>query len=318
VATASPVKAVAPAAARSFELRPRPPFELGLTVWALRRSEQNAIDSWDGDAYRRVLCVDGKPVELAVRQMGRATPPRLEVILSRRGRANSTADVARSALTMLLGLDVDLSDFYARTARDHTLGPLVERFRGVKPPRFPTLFECLLNAVACQQLSLAAGLTLLNKLAEIAGASGGTQHAFPAPADVLRLPRPTLRAIGFSKRKAETIRDLARAATAGELDFARLEQLGDSAIADTLTRQRGIGRWSADYLLLRGLGRLNVFPHHDVGALNGLRRFLAAAHADDDPQDALARWAPYAGMLYFHLLLRGLEERGILDKAESR
>jgi hypothetical protein len=56
-----------------------------------------------------------------------------------------------------------------------------------------------------------------------------------------------------------------------------------------------------------------VFPPTDVGAVNGLRRFLAASGLDDDPVRALARWRTDAGVLYFHLLLRGLEERGALD-----
>jgi DNA-3-methyladenine glycosylase II len=300
----------------ALELRPRPPFRLDLTVWALRRREQNAIDTWDGHTYRRALLVDGVPVELAVRQIGHPNDPYIEVVLGGRRGMRSTEDVARPALARLLGLDVDLSDFYARAARDRTLRPLVERYRGLKPPRFPTLFECLLNAVACQQLSLAAGLTLLSRLAAVAGPSNGTLHAFPAPTDVLRLRGPALRALGFSERKAETIRDLARAASDGELDLTVLEQLDDSAVTQALVQRRGIGRWSADYALLRGLGRLHVFPQHDVGALNGLQRFLTAADVGDDPQVALARWAPDAGMLYFHLLLRGLEQHGVFDNPE--
>jgi DNA-3-methyladenine glycosylase II len=83
---------------------------------------------------------------------------------------------------------------------------------------------------------------------------------------------------------------------------------------ETLVRRRGIGRWSADYVLLHGLGRLHVFPRSDVGALNGLRSFLAGAGRDESPRAALARWTPYAGLVYFHLLLRGLE----LQAARSR
>ena len=83
----------------------------------------------------------------------------------------------------------------------------------------------------------------------------------------------------------------------------------DATVVEALVRQRGIGRWSPNYVLLRGLGRLHVFPQSDVGALNGLRSFLAAAGRDDDPRVALASWAPDAGLVYFHLLLRGLEQR---------
>src|SRR5581483_6455077 len=141
----------------------------------------------------------------------------------------------------------------------------------------------------------------------------GTLHAFPAPGDVLRLSAPTLRELGFSERKAGTILDLAHAALDGEFDLARFEPLDDEDVVRALVQRPGIGRWSADYVLLRGLGRLHVFPPSDVGAMNGLRRFLAASGLTDDPAKALARWRPDAGLVYLHLLLRGLEERGALD-----
>jgi len=293
---------------RGLELRPRPPFRLDLTVWALRRREQNAIDSWDGRTYRRALLVDGAPVQVAVTQVGAADTPRLEVVLSGSHVLRSAEVAARSALARLLGLDLDLSGFYTRAARDCVLNELAERYRGLKPPRFPTIFECLLNAVSCQQLSIAAGLTMLSRLTATAGASSGALHAFPSPSDVLGLPPSTLPTLGFSKRKAETILELAAAAAAGELEVKTLEQLDDAAVIEALVQQRGIGRWSADYVLLRGLGRLHVFPQGDVGALNGLRSFLAASGRQESLRAALVRWAPDAGLVYFHLLLRGLEQ----------
>ena len=288
-------------------MRPRPPFRLDLTVWALRRREQNRIENWDGHSYRRALLVDGSPLELAVTQVGPANTPRLQVVMSGPNVPGSAEAAARSALAKLLGLDLDLSGFYAHAARDSSLGELANRYRGVKPPRFPTIFECLLNAVACQQLSLEAGLTLLSRLAASAGAGVGGLHTFPAPANVVGLPRSALRKLGFSRRKAEAILELARAAAAGELELERFEQQDDTAVVEALLGLPGIGRWSADYVLLRGLGRVHVFPQSDVGALNGLRSYLAAIGRVEDPTVALARWAPHAGLAYFHLLLRGLE-----------
>jgi len=301
---------------RPLELRPRPPFRLDLTVWALRRREQNAIDTWDGHSYRRALRVGGVPLELAVTQVGPATRPRLELVIAGR-RTRSREDVARAVLARLLGLDVDLSGFYARAARDPILHDLAARYRGVKPPRFPSVFECLLNAVACQQLSLAAGLTLLSRLAAAAGRTAGSPRAFPEPSEILRLAPRDLRGVGFSERKAATILTLARAAEVGDFALERLAPLGDAAVRERLMRQPGIGPWSADYVLLRGLGRLHVFPWHDVGALNGLQRLLSATGSDDEPEAALVRFAPDAGLVYFHLLLRGLEQRGLLDRAAS-
>jgi DNA-3-methyladenine glycosylase II len=289
-------------------LFPRPPFRLDLTVWALRRREQNAIDTWDGRTYRRALLIDGEPLELAVTQLGGASTPRLEVVLAGRHVPRSAEAAARSALARLLGLDVDLSGFYTRAARDCLLNELAERYRGLKPPRFPSVFESLLNAVSCQQLSIEAGLTILSRLAATAGTPIGHLHAFPEPTVVLGLPPSALRTFGFSERKAETILGLARAAAAGELELKRLEQLDDAAVIRALVRRPGIGRWSADYVLLRGLGRLHVFPQSDVGALNGLRSFLGSSGRQASPRAALVRWAPDAGLVYFHLLLRGLEQ----------
>jgi len=292
-----------------FELQPRPPFRLDLTAWALRRRAQNAIDRWDGRSYQRTLVVSGTAYEVSVTQVGSAARPQLDAVLSGpRVRLGAEAAV-RSTLARLLGLDVDLSGFYARAAQDSVLGELADRYLGVKPPRFPTIFECLLNAVACQQLSLAAGLTLLSRLAAAAGAPDSTLSPFPAPSDVLCLSRSALRALGFSERKADTILELADAAAAGELELEVFEQLDDAAVVDALVQRRGIGRWSADYVLLRGLGRLHVFPRGDSGALAGLRRFLVGTELEDNPDAALARWAPNAGLVYFHLLLRGLAQQ---------
>ena len=99
-----------------------------------------------------------------------------------------------------------------------------------------------------------------------------------------------------------------------------LDRFDDDEVVSRLTSLGGIGRWSAEYVLLRGLGRLNAFPGDDVGARNNLAPWLGL----EPPLDyvavkrALARWQPYSGMIYFHLLLGRLQANGGFDsKAES-
>ena len=70
-----------------------------------------------------------------------------------------------SALERLLGLSIDLTEFYQFAAHHRRLGPLAQRFRGMKPPRFATVFEGVINAIACQQMTLTLGIRLLNRLA---------------------------------------------------------------------------------------------------------------------------------------------------------
>jgi DNA-3-methyladenine glycosylase II len=290
-------------------VRPIPPFRLDLTVWALRRRPRNRIDRWDGTTYRRVIVVTGRPTEVAVRQEGLATAPRLVVTATPPLRTPSERQLVRSILDRLLGLRVDLRDWYQMAEGHQRLRPLADRFRGVKPPRFPTVFETLVNAFACQQLSLVVGLELLNRLAAVCDVRRGigerARYAFPAARDVARVAPASYHAIGFSRQKVRALLTLARGIDRGDVDVEGLAGDGDQEAAARLRELRGVGRWTAEYVLLRGLGRLNVFPGDDVGAQNNLARWLGRPHPldYDGVSKAVGKWQPYAGMLYFHLLL---------------
>ena len=153
-----------------FTIEVRPPFRLDLTVWALRRRPHNTIDAWDGTSYTRTLVSGGVALQVAVRQeQGRGA--RLVVEVRRRGRRPPEAAVedTRRALERMLGVHVDLSGFYELAAADDRLAALALRFRGMRPPRFPSVFEALVNAVACQQRSLDVGIHLLDRLAAAYG-----------------------------------------------------------------------------------------------------------------------------------------------------
>jgi DNA-3-methyladenine glycosylase II len=305
--------------AHSLLIEPRVPFRLDLTAWALRRRSENAVDRWDGDAYRRVLLFGEIPVPVSMTQSGSIDAPQLVVKLGRGDIDQQTEGLAGSALDRTLGISVDLSAFAAMAAGDSLLAPLAARMRGLKPPRFPTVFEALVNAVACQQLSLAVGIHLLNRLTAKHGRLGseepGGPRAFPDPEQLAGVQPDELRDHGFSFTKARTIIEIAQVIVNGDLDLETLEQLDDAAAVERLTRLRGIGRWSAEYVLLRGLGRLHVFPGDDVGAHNKLRRLfeIDTPLSYDTVRELVARWHPYPGLVYFHLLLDALAAAGVVD-----
>jgi DNA-3-methyladenine glycosylase II len=303
---------------RTFSVAARPPFRLDLTVWALRRRPDNAIDRWDGRTYRHSLTGESGTFELAALQTGSPTAPRLMVTLSARRVGQASEDAARAVLARRLGLDVDLSDFCRLADDDPLLCVLAERFRGLKPPRFPTLFECIVNAIACQQLTLTVGIRLLNRLAAAHGESpgDGVPHAFPLPARLATVEPDALRPLGFSGAKTRSIVELAATIVAGTFDQDQIEALDDRGALATLVRLRGVGRWSGEYALLRGLGRLHVFPGDDVGARNNPARWLGVPGPldYDEVRAAVERWKPFAGLVYFHLLLASLAEHGMLTE----
>ena len=302
-----------------FTLRPVPPFRLDLTAWALRRRSRNLIDRWDGTTYRRVVALGGRPTELAVRQAGSSAAPTLRVTATPRPQTLAERRRVRSIVDRLLGLRIDLTDWYRMAARDARLRPLADAFRGMKPPRFPTMFEAIVNAFACQQLSLEVGLELLTRLATISSARLGrgddVRYAFPTAQDIARLPPAKYRAIGFSRQKVRALLDLARPITRQELELESIASESDAVARQRLLELRGVGRWTAEYVLLRGVGRLHVFPGDDVGAQKRLARWLGRSRPLDyaGVHRAVERWQPYAGLVYLHLLLDGLSKAGALE-----
>jgi DNA-3-methyladenine glycosylase II len=303
-----------------FPLKVVPPFRLDLTVWALRRRPENKMDRWDGKTFRRGLVLNGKPVEVAVTQIGSMAAPRLQATVTGVPVGPEVKSGVTKALNRMLGLQADLKAFYRYAANDARLAILARRFRGLKPPRFHSLFEALVNGIACQQFTLASGIQLLNRFSENFGVAfkraGIGPRAFPRPEDLAALEPEVLRSLGFNRQKARAILDLSRAIVAGNLDAEGLAFLDDESAVEQLRGLHGVGRWTAEYVLLRGLGRLHIFPGDDVGARNTLQQWLGLRKSLDDNalRRLLAEWNPYAGLIYFHMLLYRLNETGYLSR----
>jgi DNA-3-methyladenine glycosylase II len=299
----------------SFTLHPVPPFRLDLTAWALKRRPNNETDRWNGQAYERAIVVDGRALDVEVTAGRERRVPVLHVVV-RGTAARSVRTPVTSSLERMLGLQIDLRGFYRLARSDRRLEELVDRFRGLKPPRFPSVFEAVVNGIACQQLSLTVGLLLLGRLSRLCGLeSASGARAFPRPSDIASLRHAQLRAIGFNHNKARALLEVSNAVIDG-FDLEALAELDNEAVVERLVALRGIGRWTAEYVLLRGLGRLTTFPGDDIGARTNLARWMKLRTPLDYKRvrQLAHRWDPYPGFLYFHLLLKGLEESGSISE----
>jgi DNA-3-methyladenine glycosylase II len=307
-----------------FSLAPRPPFRLDLTAWAIRRRPGNQGDVWDGETYQRVLAIQGKPALISVTQHGRMSAPRLKVIASGERVSPRSKHAVVLALERLLGLRIDLSAFYEFASKQPRLRELASRFRGLKPPRFPAVWEGIVNGIACQQLSLTVGILLLNRLSAACGLAFETseqaRYAFPRPEDLAVAAPETIRSLGFSGAKTRALIELAREISAGRLELEALANLSNEQSLSRLVDLRGIGRWTAEYTLLRGLGRLDVFPCDDIGARNNLGRWMRLRGSVDYARAVhiVSRWKPYGGLIYFHLLVDSLARAGLLQEKGCR
>lgn len=303
----------------SFRIKPLPPFSLKLTAWALKRRDIDKINFWDGAAYRRAVVLGDRTVGLSLFQGESDERPVIKVVLnSGSAKAESCRMAASRMVERMFGAKLDLNPFYVMAERDRSLAPLVREFVGLKPPRFPTIFEALINAFACQQVSLVLGIMLLNRLAAECGrtfkSAAGVLRAFPLPQDLVLFPAEDYRKLGFSRQKARAIIELSDSVLGKGLDLESLERMDNEEAKEFLYRIRGVGRWSAEYVLLRGLGRLDTFPADDVGGQKNIAEFFGLRKRPDYEgiKKRITRWHPFEGFVYFHFLLKNLRQRGLI------
>ena len=291
------------------------PFRLDLTVSALRRLSTNVVDMLTPDGeYVRAL--DGAHGLVIVRAT-QSRPDALAVTIASDARDNGEHARVLALVRCTLGVDRDLAHFSRAAAGMPWLGPLALRARGVKPPRYPTLWEAFVNAIVFQQVSLHAASAIARRLIMALGISleseGTPLYVFPSAERVLHAKDDVLRATGLSAGKIATLRRAGEALASGTLDEAMLEERASPEAAALLRQLKGIGPWTATVILLRGLGRLDVFPMNDTSIARNLA--LVAGQVPLDVASVLAALHPQQGMLYYHLLLARLEARGELARA---
>ena len=167
-----------------------------------------------------------------------------------------------------------------------------ERARGMSP------YQSLVRAVAHQQLHAMAAERILARLTALTPGP-----LFPGPEELLALPEGALRGAGFSTAKALALRDIAAKTLEGVVPAARtLARLDDEAIIQRLTAVRGVGRWTAEILLIR-LGRPDVLPADDFGLRTGFRATYGGRELPS-PLKLRAfgeRWRPYRTVACWYL-----------------
>ena len=309
-----------------FDFTPHAPYRLDLTAWALKRRTDNTWDRWDAasQTYSRLLVIDGAPIDISVAQTGPIDAPCLRVIATTTVASDDASDEeiqdsVTPSVRGLLGVDIDLSDFHRLAAADAVLAPLASKLLGLRPPRYETLFEALTNAITCQQITLTAGLRILGRLADACGARLGDVVSFPLPENVTELSAEDLIGLGYSRQKARAMVELSALTIQGELDRSVIAELTNEDAVERLRQLFGVGRWSAEYALLRGDGRLGIFPGDDVGVRKHLEQWLGLERRLDyaGVSRVLETWQPFGGMIYLHLLTASLVNSGHVTRNEA-
>lgn len=271
------------------------PYRLDLTTEVLRRTANNAVDlvAEDG-SWSRAFAGDSGACVVRVVQ---TAPDALEVCTTSSGDVRMLAREVK----IMLGVDVDLAEWYERVAGVPWLARLAAACEGVRPPRYPTLWEACAHAIVFQQISIHAAASIMRRVVERFGTPLGAVTTFPSSASLAAARSDEMRACGLSENKALHLRAVAQAIECGDITEGDIESLPTGAAAKRLIALPGIGPWSAAVVLLRGFGRLDTFPMGDSGVAAGVK--LLSNDPAVDLSALLDRLGPVRGMLYYHLLL---------------
>ncbi|MCH4825414.1 MAG: DNA glycosylase [Planococcus sp. (in: firmicutes)] len=202
-------------------------------------------------------------------------------------------------------LTTDLQEFYEMAEAEPVLNPVVQQYYGLRVIGVPDLFEALVWAVMGQQINLTFAYTLKKRFVESYGDSvvyeGETYWTFPHPETIAALPLADLRALQLTGRKSEYILGIASIMAIGDLNKERLLQEPD--MESKLLEIRGVGAWSANYVMMKCLHDASAFPLADVGLHNALKAQLNMERKPTiaEISELSANWSGWEAYATFYL-----------------
>ena len=291
-----------------FHITPTAPYDFDLTVGSMTFFQaRHAADMFEDGVLRRVLSLSSpsstglgnKSALVSVRSVGSVDSPKLAVEISGDELTQADTDEALGIVRRMLATDADIASFYEMALDDPYLAPMIRNMYGLRPTCAPSAYEALVLAILGQQISTHVARMLRNLIIETYGdritIEGETLHSFPRPETLADAGPDGLRGIKFSMRKAEYITGISQKIVSGELSLEAMRDLPDGEIVSGLLALRGVGAWTAHWMLIRAFGRHDGFPHGDL-ALQRMMGILVGDGSPMPPEDALAyseRWSPW-------------------------
>ncbi|MDI4647293.1 DNA-3-methyladenine glycosylase family protein [Cohnella hashimotonis] len=258
----------------------------------------------DGRLYK-ALPLDGTPVL----EIGADDDNRLLVAFAD-DRGVPSEDVRAASLAYIrewLDLDTDLEPFYRLAADDPILAAAASMHKGLRLIGIPDLFEAMAWGILGQQINLAFAYTLKARLVEAYGTpvscAGDTCWTFPQPEVIAGLEVKDLLPLKLTVKKCEYLIHAAELIAGGALSKGRLQELGYREAEKALVRIRGIGPWTANYVLMRCLRMKDAFPIDDVGLHHALRH-VTGSDAKPSREEILrlsAGWRGWESYATFYL-----------------
>ncbi len=276
-----------------FTLRLPPEYRIHEVLDFYGRDPQSVSERVSANGLQKALLIDGKPSLIEISFDKDSAIVRVD--------APDIFAAHRAAIRML-GIDSDATGFERQFVDDPLLGALLQCQRGLRIPLTPQPWEALAWAIMGQQISVKVAVTLRRELIT----ATGRQHksglrAHPTAEAVASMDVEALRALKFSRSKAEYMLAAARAVASGELPLDNLRDLSARHAARLLGSVRGIGPWTIQYAFLRGFGFADCLPAGDAGLAQGLGKLHGERPKEPEIREMMSRFAPYRSFATYHV-----------------
>jgi DNA-3-methyladenine glycosylase II len=290
-----------------------PPFSFNLSSEIFAKGDRQ-IRNYENGRFWQAIRTNDKLILATVEAAGTVDKP--EVHAELKSNTKITAEdtkKAEAAVNTLFSLDLDLKPFYETVKDDQVMAAITRKLWGLKTPTTPTVFEALVDAIVEQQISMKVATSIENKIVknfgDVLDLEGDVYYVYPTPQRLASVSAEKLRQCGLSFRKVEYIKGASALIADGKLDLEKLRSYENSEqIIRELDEIRGIGVWTAEFTMLRGMQRLEALPADDLG----LRRDISRYYRDGKViKSAEARriaegWRTWKGLAAYYLVVASM------------
>jgi DNA-3-methyladenine glycosylase II len=291
-------------------LKPVPPFNFDLSATIFSRGDPQFRNYEDG-RFKEAVRVNDAVALLTLWSTGTVEEPVLRAELkSGRALSRKELDAARRLTARMFNLDVDLKPFYEAASADPVMARFIKNLYGLKSPTTPTVFEALIDSIIEQQISLIAAHSMQDKLIRKFGekftVDGETFFLFPTPERLAGAGIAALKSCGLSGRKSEYIKEISHMVATGRLDLDKFDAYQDvGAIREELKAIRGIGDWTAEMTMIRGLHKMDSFPADDIGLQAKMSHYYGkeGRASSDDLRRVAENWGEYRGLGGYYMIM---------------
>ncbi len=296
---------IAPMDMHQIEIVPAAPYAFARALDYLRASHTALLERIDATTYRRALRLAGQDVLLTVWATGTTAAPRLRLAVTGAVVDAAVLAAAEAQVRRTFTLGVDPAPFGQIVAGDPIFAAVVAPYPGLRPVLLASPFEALIGAIIGQQITTVFAAKVKRALYDLAGrhltVAGARYPLLPEPAAIAALDEGDLLARQFSRQKAAAVLGVARAVADGRIDFAALAVLPPAEVITHLTQHKGVGRWTAECVLMRGLGAQDAIPAGDIGLRAAIgRAYGLGRHATEaEVRERAAAWAGWRGWATF-------------------